>query len=336
MRVAREIIIVVLSIISSVSCMTRGGGSVDFSKVTLDDMMATCFWSDDAGKLELLLDQGLPIDNYYNYFDSENNSAGNSRRMRRRDSNGLLNNSNPLADSTTLLLQALQSRSLNCVKLLIARHADVSLVDSKGNNALMMAADLPENSVLSIAKELCSLSVFDLNATNGDNDTALGLAVRRNNGAYVRWLLENGADCNVTNSVESGFASNSRPILFDALNARKDIFELFMSNPKIQVSVSTCFSEEILMRLNPCIEDYEGRFKRLMAAGAKFGESTSFSNVLIKNMAKMGDCPKRISMICSFTPDQAILKGALKFARRRNYAECIDVIESCLKSERKE
>jgi ankyrin repeat protein len=75
-------------------------------------------------------------------------------------------------------------------ELFLTAGADVNLKDAKGNTPLLNAASQNE---LAIVK-LLSRNSKVINATNNDKQTALMLAVQRNNPEVVKFLLDSGCD----------------------------------------------------------------------------------------------------------------------------------------------
>ncbi|MGN0854267.1 MAG: ankyrin repeat domain-containing protein [Kiritimatiellia bacterium] len=289
--------------------------------VTRADMMATCLTRDDSRKLRELIDNGLPIDNYYNW-------TGNSDRLTTVDDEW--NNS-----SRTLLLQSLCSGAAECAGLLLDYKADVSKVDGVGNNALMLSACLPEDVTVKMMDRIVGLSTFDVNATNRLNVTALGIAIAENNGKCVDWLLRNGADYGATShgvyvhTSDGGYHQDARPIWFDAMSARQDIFETFMELPGIDFRTKDGRGMGILYWLKVRLKDYDERFKRLIGRGAglcgREGE-----RVIINNMSFLGDCEDRVAMICSYIDAREPLEAALRRAVSMRRLGCIRVIKDRL------
>ena len=306
--------IIIGIIISNVSCFRIADSCHNWQQMSIADVIATCFYFDDAAKLKILLDYGLPINNYYGY-------DGNHERLLH------YNDKSPMIKEQTLFLEALRQKAVNCVNLLLESGADVSKKDSAGNDALIMMTFLSEKHVVEVANKVSLKYSFDVNASNVWNSTALGAAVRGNNYEYVRWLIKNGADYRVMNGVEDADCIwlLKRPIIFDAVNSRKDIFDLLLTKSDAPIKSLDCKGCGILSWLRPKADDYETRFKFLVSKGAKITEADKL--ILIVNMRSLHDCGDRISMICSYIKEPEILKTALRYAKKKNYSSCIDVIE---------
>ena len=302
----------------SISCVSIYRTPYKFQNMSMPGMMAATLADDDAFTLKRMIDKGLPIDNYY--------GVGNSDHIISQHGSDISSRFRGTFPCRTLLLESLHLNSVNCVRLLLERNVDVSKVDEEGNNALMMAAYLSEEYVIDVVNSISSLASININATNNYNATALGIAVRKNNSLYVRWLLENGADYSALNGSDSGWRIR-KPILFDAVNASQDIFEAFMGKPTANICYVDCDGNGILTWLNPNVSNYEYRFRCLLNRGAKFDGDIAGQNILIRNMAKLGDCNDRISMICSCGLNQKALRAALLYAKGKGYNKCADAIE---------
>lgn len=95
----------------------------------------------------------------------------------------------------TPLIDAIREGSLEKVKTLVAKGADVNSRTRSGSTALMFAA---ESNRPAIAAFLLDKGA-DANAKNGENNTALIYAAAKGNVGVARVLLKHGADANVKN-----------------------------------------------------------------------------------------------------------------------------------------
>lgn len=315
---AAKLIVLLLSAFF-VSCVRMSTSCSDAQRITMADIVVTCLYDDDVIKLKKLIDVGLPINNYY---DNDGNYEDIGPR---RACNSSINS------ARTILLEALYLNAINCVKLLMSEGADVLMVDEEGNNALLMLAYLSEDDSVEIANKIWEYDTLEINATNVYNATALGVAIRRNNGAYVRWLLEHGADYTVVNGVYDSKTPIKRPITFDAASSRMDIFDMLFIEYGARIEPQNDGRRGVLEWLKPDIDNYEYRFQFLTSMGAEARVVQINYNILVKNMRKLGDCPDRISMICAYGLDCELLEVALLYAKKKNYLRCVEVIESYLR-----
>lgn len=115
---------------------------------------------------QLLLDEGLPVDS--------------------RDDAG-----------ATPLMRAAAAGSVQLVNVLIKQGADVALRDISGRTPLMYAARGGRGS--EIARMLLACS-GDVNAVDGDGNTALLLLAGTGDTTMLNILIENGADVNIANN----------------------------------------------------------------------------------------------------------------------------------------
>ncbi len=279
--------------------------------VSRADMMATCLCEDDSCKLQDLIDHGCPIDNYFDHMGSSDCINTTARKR---------------FPSRTLLLEALRCGAVKCARLLLDCKVDVGKVDSDGYNALMLSAYLPEDMTVEMIDRIFKLSAFDVNAKNCFNETALSIAIERNNGKYIDWLLRHGADYNATTSrwIEP---QCTLPIWFNAVNARQDIFEKFMNLPGVDFQVKDSNGVGVLWRLRVRLDDYDARFKRLVEKGAGLSKKEADA-IVHKSMRKLGDCKTRVAMICSYMDKREVLNLSLSYARMKRYLGCVEVLKN--------
>ncbi len=279
--------------------------------VSRADMMVTCLSEDDSCKLQDLINHGCPIDNYFD-------SMGSSDCVNTTAKKGF--------PSRTLLLESLRLGAVKCVRLLLDCKVDVGKVDSDGYNALMLAACLPEDMTVEIIDRIFKLSTFDVNAKNCFNETALSIALDRNNGKCIDWLFQHGADYNATISwwIEPRC---TLPVWFNAVNARQDIFEKFMNLPRVDFQEKDSNGMGVLWRLRVKLDDYDERFKRLVEKGARLSKKEADA-IVHKSMRKLGDCKTRVAMICSYMNKREVLNLSLSYARTKQYLGCIDVLKN--------
>ncbi len=279
--------------------------------VKIEDMIVTCLKEDDSCKLKTLIDQGLPI---HNYFDP----TGNSEHI-------VINHKWTLP-SRSLLLYSLHCGAAKCAHLLLDHKVNVSSVGGHGNNALMLSAYLPEEKMVEMVERISSLATFDVNATNCFNETALSIAIRTNNGKYIDWLLQHGADYKATASDWNG-SIGPLPIWFYAVNARQDIFEKFINLTEIDFQAKDSNGMGVLCRLLVNLDDYDERFQRLVEKGAKLSQKDADA-IVCKNMRWFGDCKTRVAMICSYMDKREVLKHALSLAKTLQRFGCVEVLEN--------
>ncbi len=279
--------------------------------VSRADMMVTCLIEDDSSKLKELIDQGCPIDNYFDHM-------GNSDYINTSSKKGF--------PSRTLLLESLRCGAVECARLLLDCKVDVGKVDSDGYNALMFSTCLPEDMSVEIIDRIFKLSTFDVNAKNCFNETALSIAIERNNGKCIDRLLQLGSDYNATTSLWIN-PQCTLPIWFNAVNARQDIFEKFMNLDGIDFQVKDSNGGGVIRRLRVKLADYDERFQRLVEKGAGLSKSDTEA-IVLESMRKLGDCKTRVAMICSYMDKREVLNLALSHARTKQYLGCIDVLEN--------
>ena len=124
----------------------------------------------DVGVMELLVDNGAFID--------------------AQDAHGLT----PLA--TVILEGGDPLVNIRCCRFLLARGADVHLIDVDGNSLFTVAVTKAEH--LPIAELLCEYGA-DINARNKTGDSALHLAASKGQAVYAIVLVNWGIDVNATN-----------------------------------------------------------------------------------------------------------------------------------------
>lgn len=280
--------------------------------VTLVDVEASFLKLDDAQGFKRSIERGLLVHNYYNSF-------GNSDRMTASKGS--------IVPDTPLFLAALRMGATKCASLLMDLHVDVSKVSGVGDNALMMAAGLPEDETVGVVSRIASLHAFDVNATNDAGRTALEMAIEGNNGRYVSWLLKHGADPSVRSRYRFALVFGfRRPVFFEALNARRDIFDEVLGLPTVDVLAKDSRGSGIFRYLEPGLHDYESRFLALIDKGAPL-DAGDAENVLLRNMRVRGDDGARVRLICSHVREGTSLKEVLTLARKRNLRECVRVLE---------
>ncbi len=109
----------------------------------------------------------------------------------------------------TALIKAAARGDAGVVDALLENGADVNATDNKGSNALLRSLDRDNNvnaynegaktlleRRLGVAQRLLLAKAFDVNAQNGDGETALMRAVRLENLEIIKSLLAKGADGN--------------------------------------------------------------------------------------------------------------------------------------------
>lgn len=280
--------------------------------VTLADVQASFLRQDDAQEFKRSIERGLPIHNYYSAF-------GNSERMTA--------SKECFVPDTPLLLAALRMGATKCASLLMDLQVDVSKVSGVGDNALMMAAGLPEDETVGVVSRVVSLHAFDVNATNDAGRTALEMAIEGNNGRYVSWLLKHGADPSVRSRYRFALVFGfRRPVFFEALNARRDIFDEVLALPTVDILAKDSRGSGILRYLEPGLHDYESRFLALIDKGAPL-DAVDTEEVLTRNMRVRGDDGARVRLICSHVREGTSLKKVLAYAKKRNLRECVRVLE---------
>ncbi|XP_067653665.1 uncharacterized protein [Haliotis asinina] len=104
--------------------------------------------------------------------------------------------------SRTLVMEAARNGHRDVVEFLVGRGADVSLLDSVGDNALHFAC---YNGHLETVKLMMSLNVMDINSRGRYRRTSLMLAAWSGHRNVVEFLVSRGADMSLVDSIGNNF-----------------------------------------------------------------------------------------------------------------------------------
>jgi len=301
----------IASIVCLIASTNRGLKWTDVNDYTVWD---NCFRMDDAKRLKEAIFYGLPINAFYD-------ADGNSAQCRGGEQ---------VEPSRTLVLGALYSRATNCVEVLIGYNADVSLVDARGNNALMYASSLRGATAIAYAEKLCKLHAFNINASNSWSRTALCAAVGADNAMYAKWLIEHGADYNALSA--NARKTAKRPVVFDAVNAGDDVYALFVELPDVRFGAKDENGCGIVKWLNPKQRNYCDRFDFLAGKLNCLSDGGPRLGVIQYNMSMLGDCRDRVRFLCKYNWGESDLLAALKFAEARGFTNCVQELVAVLRA----
>ena len=118
------------------------------------------------------------------------------------------------------LIDAIKEGSLDKVKALVLKGADVNARTSSGSTPLMYAADGDRPDIV----EFLLGKGADVNAKNGTNDTALIHASEKGNMKVAQMLLQRKADANIKN------ISGGDAIIYAVLNKRLEMVRLLLEH----------------------------------------------------------------------------------------------------------
>ena len=269
----------------------------------LDLVTRHCLVEDCPEKLERLLDSGLPVDELYSY--------GWPPSL--------------VQPARTLFHQAILLGATNCIEMLVRRGADVAKRDAIGTTSLTYLAATDGPASVRYADRLLATGLFDVNEANSYSRTPLVSAVWFGNVDYAKWLIDHGADCNAMSTFAT--LASRRPILYEAVNAERPMFDFFVNLPGVDFSPHGdqvgCAMED----LSPDLPDYEQRFSVLVTRGARYPVAYSGVGILELNMIILGDCGKRMEFLCAYGPSESELTSALEYADVNGFTRCTRVIK---------
>ena len=106
-------------------------------------------------------------------------------------------------DEETLMMHAARNQRKDCVKFLLKKPHDVSVVDKYGWNVLHWIVELNDDDDAIELLKCLDVSQLNKNIINQQNnkykETPLHLAAMDNKHKTIRWLLEHGADVSLKN-----------------------------------------------------------------------------------------------------------------------------------------